>query len=228
MQTPPLTLVIGNKNWSSWSLRPWLAMKKAGLVFEEVHVTLRDGAETRAQCLAHSPSGKVPVLKWGEETIWDSLAILETLADRLPAARLWPEDAQARAHGRAIAAEMHAGFQALRRDMPMDCIHHRPGEGMNEAVAADISRIIALWAEARGRFGEQVGAGQGGPFLLGAFSIADAMYAPVVSRFATYAPDLVALGDRDGVARVYMETVTSMPEMRQWVLEARAQMAAHD
>ncbi|WP_422026046.1 glutathione S-transferase family protein [Pyruvatibacter mobilis] len=228
MQTPPLTLVIGNKNWSSWSLRPWLAMKKAGLAFEEVHVTLRDGAETRAQCLAHSPSGKVPVLKWGEETVWDSLAILETLADRLPAARLWPEDAQARAHGRAIAAEMHAGFQALRRDMPMDCIHHRPGEGMNEAVAADISRIIALWAEARGRFGEQAGEGQGGPFLLGAFSIADAMYAPVVSRFATYAPDLVALGDRDGVARAYMETVTSMPEMRQWVLEARAQMAAHD
>lgn len=220
MHTPPVQLVIGDKNWSSWSLRPWLAMKVAGLDFEEVDVTLRQGAETKAQCLSHSPAGKVPVLKWADETIWDSLAILETLADRLPDARLWPEDAQARAHGRAISAEMHSGFTALRRDMPMDCTHHRPGEGMNDAVAEDISRIIAIWTEARGRFGE---AG-GGPYLLGTFSIADAMYAPVVSRLETYAPDLVALGDRDGTARAYMETINSMTEMREWVLGARAQM----
>lgn len=220
MHTPPLQLVIGDKNWSSWSLRPWLAMKVAGLEFEEVDVTLRQGAETKAQCLSHSPAGKVPVLKWEDETIWDSLAILETLADRLPDAHLWPDDPQARAHGRAVSAEMHSGFTALRRDMPMDCTHHRPGEGMNEAVAEDISRIIAIWTEARGRFGE---AG-GGPYLLGRFSIADAMYAPVVSRLETYAPDLVALGDRDGTARAYMETINSMPEMREWVLGARAQM----
>jgi len=222
MHTPPLQLVIGDKNWSSWSLRPWLAMKKTGLAFEEVDVTLREGAETKAQCLSHSPAGKVPVLKWGEEVIWDSLAILETLADRLPDAALWPQDGQARAHGRAISAEMHSGFTALRRDMPMDCIHHRPGEGMNDAVAEDIGRIIAIWTEARGRYGET----GGGPYLLGPFSIADAMFAPVVSRFETYAPDLVALGDRDGAARAYMETISSMPEMREWVLGARAQMAA--
>jgi len=220
MQTPPLTLVIGDKNTSSWSLRPWLAMTHIGLPFTEAHVRLRQGVETRAQCLAHSPSGKVPVLKWGTETIWDSLAILETLADRLPQAHLWPEDPEARGHGRAIAAEMHAGFTALRRDMPMDCIHHRPGDGMNDAVAGDISRIIAIWAEARGRFGE---AG-GGPYLLGAFSIADAMFAPVVSRFETYAPDLVALGDRDRLARSYMETVNAMPAMQAWIRDARHQM----
>jgi len=228
MHTPPLVLVIGNKNWSSWSLRPWIAMKRAGIPFEEAYVALRQGAETHAQCLAHSPSGKVPVLKWGDEVIWDSLAILETLADRLPEAKLWPDNPQARAHGRAMSTEMHAGFQALRRDMPMDCIHHRSGEGMNDAVADDVSRIIAMWAESRGRFGEQAGEGEGGPFLLGRFSIADAMFAPVVSRFATYAPDMVALGDRDGVARAYMDTINSMPEMRQWVLDARAEMAAHD
>lgn len=226
MHTPPLTLVLGDKNWSSWSLRPWLALKKAGIEFEEAHVTLRQGPETKAQCLAHSPAGKVPVLKWDDEVIWDSLAILETIADRLPAAHLWPQDAAARAHGRAISAEMHSGFQALRRDMPMDCTHHRPGEGMNDAVAEDISRIVAIWAEARGRFGASDDPQEGGPYLLGRFSIADAMFAPVVSRFETYAPDLVALGDRDAVARAYMETISSMPEMREWVLGARAQMAA--
>jgi len=220
MHTPPLQLVIGDKNWSSWSLRPWLAMKKIGLSFEEVDVTLRAGAQTKAECLSHSPAGKVPVLKWGSEIIWDSLAILDTLADRLPEAHLWPDDPQARAHGRAISAEMHAGFTALRRDMPMDCTHHRPGEGMNEAVGEDISRIISIWTEARGRYGET----GGGPYLLGAFSIADAMFAPVVSRLETYAPDLVALGDRDGQARAYMDTISSMPEMREWVLGARAQM----
>ncbi len=220
MQTPPLTLVIGDKNWSSWSLRPWLALTYANIPFEEAHVTLRQGDETRAQGLAHSPAGKVPVLKWGDEVIWDSLAILETLADRLPDAHFWPDDPVARAHGRAIVAEMHAGFVPLRRDMPMDCIHHRPGEGMNDAVARDIGRIIAIWAEARGRFGEQAG----GPYLLGAFSIADAMYAPVVSRLDTYAPDLTALGDRDGIARAYMESINAMPAMRAWLLGARAQM----
>lgn len=220
MDHPPLTLVIGNKAWSSWSLRPWLAMTRAGLAFDEVHVPLRRGPETRAACLAHSPSGKVPVLKWGAETIWDSLAILETLAERLPRLGLWPDDPEARAHGRAISAEMHGGFMALRRDMPMACLDRLPGEGMNDAVAADIARIVALWAEARGRFGA------GGPFLLGRFSIADAMYAPVVSRFVTYQPDLAALGDRDGAARAYVDTVWSMPEMQAWVAQARAQSAS--
>lgn len=224
MDTPQLTLVIGDKAWSSWSLRPWLALTRAGIPFEEVTVRLRQGAETRAQCLAHSPSAKVPVLKWGDEVIWDSLAILETLAERLPQAKLWPADAAARAHGRAIAAEMHAGFQALRREMPMACLDSLPGQGMTDEVAADVSRIVALWSEARGRFGE---AG-GGPFLLGAFSIADAMYAPVVSRFVTYAPDLVALGDRDGLARAYMETIWAMPEMQSWIAGARAAHAARE
>ncbi len=222
MSTPPLTLVIGNKNWSSWSLRPWLALKVAGVAFEEAHVELRQGEKTRAQCLAHSPAAKVPVLKWGEETVWDSLAILETLAERLPAAKLWPEDAAARAHGRAISAEMHSGFMALRREMPMECLAHHPGEGMTDEVAADIARIVTIWTEARGRFGE---AG-GGPFLLGRFSVADAMYAPVVSRFTTYEPDLKALGDRDGAARAYMETVSAMPEMQAWLAGAKAQAAA--
>jgi len=222
MDTPPLTLVIGDKALSSWSLRPWLAMKRAGIAFAEAHVALRRGAETTAACLAHGPSGMVPVLKWGDEIIWDSLAILETLADRLPGARLWPDDRAARAHGRAIAAEMHSGFRALRANMPMACLDERPGDGMGDGVAADIARIVALWNEARGRFGE---AG-GGPFLLGGFSIADAMYAPVVSRFVTYRPDLVALGDRDGLARAYMETIWAMPEIHEWIAGARTERAA--
>ena len=231
MQHPPLTLVIGDKAWSSWSLRPWLAMKRAGIAFEEAHVRLREGDATRAACLAHSPAGKVPVLKWGDETIWDSLAILETLAVRLPDAKLWPDDAAAQAHGRAIAAEMHSGFQALRREMPMACLDSLPDQGLTDEVAADITRIVALWTEARGRFGEAAGGGksgggESGPFLLGRFSIADAMYAPVVSRFTTYAPDLKALGDRDGIARAYMDTICAMPEMQAWIAGARMQHGA--
>lgn len=205
-----LTLILGNKAYSSWSLRPWLALKQAGRLFAEVVIPLRR-PDTRARILEHSPAGKLPVLKHGDLTVWDSLAICEYLADLFPDAALWPEDPAARAVARAVSAEMHSGFQSLRSSMPMDLTRKAPGEGMTEATVADIGRITALWADCRARFGA------GGPFLFGRFSIADAMYAPVVTRFDTYG---VALGD---TARAYADAVLAMPAMREWTDAARAE-----
>jgi glutathione S-transferase len=199
------TLVIGDKNFSSWSLRPWLAMKAAGIPFAEEHVRLWQ-KETKQAILRHSPAGKVPALKSGGEVVWDSLAILEFLAERHPDKYLWPEDPTARAAARSISAEMHAGFATLRNDMPMDLRARLPFPPIGEALASDIRRVVAIWKDARARFGSC------GPYLFGAFTNADAMYAPVATRFRTYSVDLAAFGD-DGTASAYAGAILAMPAM---------------
>jgi glutathione S-transferase len=211
-------LVIGNKNTSSWSLRPWLALRRLGLPFEEVAIDLR-ASDKKRRILAHSPSGKVPALQSDGLTIWDSLAILEYVAECHPDPGLWPREQQARAIARSVSAEMHSGFQALREHCPMDLLGRAPMPVLPEAVAADVRRIVALWRDVRDRFGAA------GPFLFGDFSAADAMFAPVASRFRTYLPELAAYGD-DGTAAAYVETIFSMPEMAEWEAGARAEIAA--
>ena len=210
------TLVIGDKNFSSWSLRPWLAMKAAGIPFAEEHVRLRQ-KETKQAILRHSPAGKVPALKSGGEVVWDSLAILEFLAERHPDKYLWPEDPAARAAARSISAEMHAGFATLRNDMPMDLLARLPSPPIGEALASDIRRVVAIWKDARARFGS------GGPYLFGAFTNADAMYAPVATRFRTYGVDLAAFGD-DGTASVYAGAILAMPAMDAWTKGVEAEL----
>jgi len=175
-----LQLVIGNKNYSSWSFRPWLALKVAGIAFEETLISL-DAPDFKARLLALSGAGKVPMLIDGDIHVWESLAILEYLAEKFPAAALWPHEAAARAHARAVASEMHAGFQPLRRELPMNVRRRIVPRALDKDTMADVTRIEAIWNECRSRFGK------GGPFLYGAFGAADAMYAPVVSRFHTYA-----------------------------------------
>ncbi len=203
-----LTLVIGNKAWSSWSLRPWLALKVAGIPFDEVKIGLRQ-PDTAAQIARHSPSGRVPVLRRDGLTVWDSLAICEYAAELAPESRLWPEDANARALARAISAEMHAGFHALRKEFPMD-VHARIDGGVSsEQAVADIRRVVQIWSETRHDFRAR------GPFLFGAFTIADAMYAPVATRFRTYGVDLAVYGG-DGAAAAYAQTILAMPEMQEW------------
>ncbi|HEX6102351.1 MAG TPA: glutathione S-transferase family protein [Alphaproteobacteria bacterium] len=203
-----LTLVIGNKQFSSWSLRPWLALKQIGLPFREVLVLLRR-PETRAEILKYSPSGKVPYLIDGSVGVWDSLAILEYLNELKPEARLWPADRAARAFARAISAEMHSGFAALRQHLGMD-LKRTPGKGEWPAeAAADIERVQAIWAEARARHGK------GGPFLFGAFTAADAMYAPVVTRFHRYGVPL------DPVLTAYRDAVLALPAMQEWTAAAQ-------
>ena len=201
-------LVIGDKAWSSWSLRPWLAAKVAKVPFREVQVRLRQ-PDTEEQIARHSPSARVPVLRRGSLTIWDSLAICEYLAEIAPEARLWPEDANARAVARSVSAEMHSGFHALRKEFPMDFHARIEGHVPSDQAETDISRIAAVWRESRRGFGAN------GPFLFGAFTIADAMYAPVATRFRTYAIDLAQFGD-DGTASGYAQTLLAMPEMQEW------------
>lgn len=206
-------LVIGDKNYSSWSLRPWLAMRRFAIPFTEINVDIY-GAGARERILKHSPSAKVPALKFQGRVIWDTMAILETLAERHPEHPWWPADAMARATARSIAAEMHSGFTDLRTDMPMDLLHDKRGGEISEGVRRDISRIVEIWKMCR----SQYGAGDG--FLFGDFSIADAMYAPVATRFRTYVGDLAPFGD-DGTCSAYVETVFSMPEMDEWTEGAR-------
>jgi glutathione S-transferase len=207
---PNLVLVIGNKAYSSWSLRPWLLMRQAGIPFDEVRLSLyAEGA--KQNILQHSPAGKVPVLKDGGLTIWDSLAICEYLAERHPEKQLWPADVAARAHARAISAEMHSGFTNLRTLMPMNVRREIPGRTRTPEVAAEIARIETIWNDCRGRHGAN------GPFLFGAFCIADAMYAPVVSRLRTYG---VALG---GAAAQYAGVIHALPAMQEWIAGARAE-----
>ncbi len=198
-----LILIIGTKRWSSWSLRPWIAMKEAKLPFEEMVIPLRQ-SDTKARILEYSPAGKVPVLIDGRDVIWDSLAILDYLAARFPEAALWPRDFPALALARSISAEMHAGFPDLRRELPMDIGADHPRPDLSPGAAADVERIQAIWRDARGRFG---GAG---PFLLGHFSIADAMYAPVVTRFQTYNIPL------DPICAAYRRTILGLAAMREW------------
>ncbi len=210
-----LQLVIGNKNFSSWSLRPWLLLKQAGLPFREIPVRLRQ-ADTKAQILAHSPSGKVPALIDGDLTVWDSLAICEYLAEKasLNHVDLWPADPKARAEARSVSAEMHSGFAALRQQMSMEVAASRPGEGQTPEVLADIARIAALWTSCRERFAAA------GPFLFGDFSVADAMYAPVAFRFHTYGVELPPL------AAAYRNTLLALPAMQEWAAGARAEVGA--
>jgi glutathione S-transferase len=208
-------LMIGNKNTSTWSLRPWLAMRRAGIAFSELNIDLR-APDAKAQILAHSPAGHVPALLVGGNVIWDSLAILEFLAEAHPEAALWPKADVARARARSVSAEMHSGFRPLRLHCPMDLLARAPMATLPEEVAADVRRIVALWRDCRSGFGA------GGPFLFGDFSAADAMYAPVASRFRTYVPDLTVHGD-DGVAQAYVETLFAMPEMAAWERDARTE-----
>ncbi len=203
-----IALVIGDKAWSSWSLRPWLAAKLAAIPFREVPVGLRQ-AETASEIAAHSPSGHIPVLKRGGLLVWDSLAICEYLAELAPEARLWPAEPEARAVARSISAEMHSGFQALRSEFPMD-FHARIGGRVPSAQArADIRRVVEIWREARRDFGAD------GPFLFGGFTIADAMFAPVATRFRTYRLDLASFGD-NGAATTYAQAILSLPQMAEW------------
>ncbi|HYG91878.1 MAG TPA: glutathione S-transferase family protein [Azospirillum sp.] len=205
-----LTLMIGNKAYSSWSLRPWLALRHIGVPFAEILVPLRQPG-SKARILQHSPSGRVPALKHGERTVWDSLAICEYLAEVFPDAMLWPDDAYARAVARSVSAEMHSGFVDLRTNMPMDLKERHPGAGRTEGCLADIARIAEIWRDARARFGQE------GPYLFGRFSIADCMYAPVVTRFETYGVDL------DPVCRAYADAVLALPSLRDWTDAARAE-----
>jgi glutathione S-transferase len=205
-----LRLLIGNKNYSSWSLRPWIAMKVAGIPFEEQVISL-DAADFKERVHKISAAGKVPALADGETQVWESLAILEYLAEKFPQARLWPAEAGARAHARATAAEMHSGFTPLRRHFPMNVRRPVRRREPTAEAADNINRIDAMWTDCRRRFG------QGGPFLFGAFGAADAMYAPVVSRFHTYAVDV------SPAARAYMEAVMSLPAWADWCAAARAE-----
>jgi glutathione S-transferase len=204
-----LTLIIGNKNYSSWSLRPWLVLRQAGIPFGEIRIPLYTPG-SKEQILRHSPSGKVPVLKHGEITVWDSLAICEYLAERFPEKKLWPADRQARAVARSISAEMHSGFTALRTHMSMNIRRALPGRGRTPESLADVARIVALWEDCRR-------SGDGGPFLFGHFTVADAMYAPVALRFQTYAVELSPL------ARAYADTMLALPAMQEWIAAARAE-----
>jgi len=200
-----LTLILGNKNYSSWSLRPWIAMKMAGLDFDEKVIQLYEPG-SREQVLRYSPAAKVPVLIDGEDRIWESLAILEHLADRFPDARLWPAESAARSHARVVSAEMHAGFRALRRNCPMNLWLPPKPRPQGDEVMRDVRRIEAIWADCRARFGQ----GSGGPFLFGAFTAADAMYAPVVARF--YGFDIPLSQSTQS----YMDAVMALPAWHEW------------
>ena len=207
---PRLTLVIGNKNYSSWSLRPWLVLRHAGIPFEEVRIPLYTPESTSALA-ARSPSGKVPALHDGDVRVWDSLAICETLNERFPDKQLWPADAAARAVARSVSAEMHSGFTGLRENMVMNIRGRYPGKGRTPECLADIKRMLAIWTDCRARFGD------GGKFLFGRFGVADAMVAPVVLRFQTYG---VAL---EGTARDYAEAILALPALQAWMADALAE-----
>lgn len=204
-----LELVIGSKRWSSWSMRPWLALKRTGAPFHERLIRLyqADG-ETRAQILPHSPSGRVPALKSGGIVIPESLAICEYLAEAFPEVKLWPEDADLRALGRGAASEMHAGFRALRLECPMDLARPVGAIELSDEAKADIARVRALWTDLLGR--------SGGPFLLGDWSIADAFFTPVATRFRTYAVDA---GTPELAA--YMDRLLTWPDFLAWEAAGR-------
>ena len=201
------TIYIGNKNYSSWSFRAWLIAKLAGIDFDEVLIPLYQ-PQSRGEILRHTPSGKVPVLEHGTMAVWESLAIGEYLAELLPAARLWPEARATRAHARAISHEMHAGFLPLRRHFPMN-MRSVFDRAIIPEIQGDIDRITALWVDCRKRFGA------GGEFLFGHPTIADAMYAPVVSRFRTYKVPL------DVEVEAYATAVTAWPPYQEWLAAAK-------
>ena len=201
------TLVIANKRYSSWSLRPWLAMTHFSVPFDEIVIPLKQESSS-SQIMEHSPAGKVPVLHHGDITVWESLAILDYLADAFYDRPWWPMDPHAKAHARTIAAEMHAGFGALRAAMPMNLAKTYEPRQWDEAVSKDVARVQELWRNARANFGRD------GDFLFGPFTIADAMYAPVVTRFKTYAITM------DEVSSAYADAILALPAMQKWVVEA--------
>ena len=206
------TLVIGNKNYSSWSLRGWLMARIAGIEFDEIVIPL-DLPETQTAIRKHSPSGRVPVLLHRGLAIWESLAIAEYLNDLKPEAGLWPASAAARAHARSISTEMHAGFLDLRNNMPMNIRASYPGKGMTPGVRADVERITGLWRDCRKRFAGAFQKDDG--FLFGTFGAADAMYAPVVTRFRTY--DVKVDSETDA----YCNAVLAQPAMKDWIDAAK-------
>jgi glutathione S-transferase len=205
-----MKLVIGNKNYSSWSLRPWLLMRHAGIPFEEQHLSFSD-SQWRAKARAISPAGRVPVLIDADLVIWDSLAIAQHLDERFPERKLWPQQRAARAMARSVCAEMHAGFTQLRTWMPMNVTARLPGFGWNRDVQKDIERISRIFIDSRRDHGA------GGPFLFGEFSIVDAFFSPVIWRFNTYQPAL------PGEIGAYMQTMLALPAMRQWYEDAAAE-----
>jgi glutathione S-transferase len=202
------TLIVGTRSWSSWSLRPYVALRATGVELDTVDIRLRkkDAPSTREQILNFSPAGKVPVLKIAENgkslTVWDSLAICETIAERHPETGLWPDDPAARAVARSYAAEMHSGFPDLREQLTMDFARKKPLPELREDTRVQIARILQAWQDSLG--------GQKGGFLFGRFSVADCMYAPVVSRFETYGVDVPA------PVRAYMDRVLALPAMQEW------------
>ena len=216
--TARYTLILGTRSWSSWSLRPYMAMRATGAPFEEITIRLRrlESPSTREEILKHSPSGRVPVLKIAENgritTVWDSLAIRETLADRHPDAKLWPDDVNARAIARSYAAEMHSGFPDLRDQMTMEFGRTMPTPDLREATKQQIARILEAWTQALDTYR--------GDFLCGGFSVADCMYAPVVSRFLTYGVDLPPK------VKAYCERMMALPAMQDWGRAAKAEVAA--
>jgi glutathione S-transferase len=210
-----MKLVVGSKNYSSWSLRSWLLLKQAGIAFEEVPLRFT-APDFKQRVLSYSPAGRVPVLIDGELTIWDSLAIAEYVAENFADKVLWPLDRKQRAEARSVCAEMHAGFPALRSQMPMNVTARLPGRGWNVDVQKDITRITALWG-ARSRFASA------GPFMFGRFGVADAYFAPVAWRFNTYQPELPAQ------ALEYVRTLLALPAMQVWAAEAaRENEFVHD
>jgi glutathione S-transferase len=207
-----LRLVIGNKNYSSWSMRPWVLLRQAGIPFEEIQLWFDQDARAQG-AERYSPTRLVPVLMLGEEAVWDSLAICETVAERFPEKGLWPAENTTRSLARSICAEMHAGFRELRGAMPMNIRAAHPGKGLNAAVRKDIDRVLAIWSLCRERFGRE------GAMLFGKFSVADAFYAPVVMRFATYAVQLPP------DAQAYADAVRDLRAVREWVEAARRETA---
>lgn len=202
-----MQLLIGNKCHSSWSMRPWLLMSALGIPFEEILIPFAhpiDNPEWRAKIAPWSPSGKVPALTDGEIKVWETLAIMEYLAERFPEKGVWPKDVAARAMARSIASEMHAGFGALRNACPVNLGKRHPARDRGPAVAKDVARITAIWNECRARFG------QGGPFLFGAFTAADAMYAPIATRLRTYS---IAA---DPVSEAYIDAIHALPAFVAW------------
>jgi glutathione S-transferase len=208
-----LKLVVGDKNMSSWSMRPYLALRLIGVPFEDVVVHL-DRPDTATRIAQHSPSGRVPVLFDGDVRVWDSLAIIEYLAERFPEAPLWPADRAARAMARSACAEMHSSFADMRRTMSMNVAARRPLAELPPAVAKDVARVEDLWRECRAAHG------RGGPFLFGTFSAADCFFAPVVTRFVTYAPPVAA------DTRAYMDAALAHPVVAAWIREAEAEARA--
>jgi len=198
-----LTLVIGNKNYSSWSLRPWMALTMAGIPFNEIVIPLEQ-PDTKEKISAHSAAGRVPVLRHGRTIIWDSMAIIEYVAELFPEKNLWPKLIAARAMARSACAEMHSGFFALRNACPMNLKRGRKPVPMSDAVTADVARLESLWTDCRARFA------RGGKFLFGKFSAADAMFAPIVTRFDTYD---VPVSDS---TRSYMDAVMATPAFLSW------------